>query len=209
MRRRTSGRWPATDVGPEPGESLVRRTQDLLSAGARSPLVVGVDGRSGSGKTDLAARLEEDLSASGTGVTTVHLDDLYPGWSGLAAGLEVLCREILVPLRTGSDAAYRSWDWVAGRPGALRRVRTSAVVLVEGVGVLSSGCADLVDLRVWLEAPPDVRRVRALARDGDTFAPWWTTWAEQEEQLLRRGRPEADVVLDTVSGRLTWSRLAP
>ncbi|GAA5163422.1 hypothetical protein [Ornithinimicrobium tianjinense] len=196
-------------MGPEPHESLVLRALDLLDAGSRPPLVVGVDGRSGSGKTDLAGRLEDGLAEAGTAVTTVHLDDLYPGWSGLSAGLETLCQDVLLPLRTGRPAAYRSWDWVAGVPGPLRPVRPAAVLLVEGVGVLSSGCSDLVDLRVWLEAPADVRRVRALARDGETFAPWWTTWAEQEERLLRHGRPEADVVLDTVSGRLTWSRLAP
>jgi uridine kinase len=47
--------------------------------------LIGLDGRSGSGKTWLADRLARPLDAP-----VIHLDDLYPGWDGLAQAADVL-----------------------------------------------------------------------------------------------------------------------
>lgn len=182
---------------------------EALLARSGPPVLVGVDGRSGSGKTELAASLAAALADAGRHCVVVHLDDLYPGWAGLAAGLTVLCDRVVAPLRAGRVAAYPSWDWDAGAPGPHRTVPAAPVVLLEGVGVLASGCADLLDVRVWLEAPTEVRRARALARDGGSFAPWWTLWADQEDELLGGHRPTADLVLDTDTGAATWVRLDP
>jgi hypothetical protein len=45
----------------------------------------------------------------------------------------------------------------------------------------------------------DVRRRRALGRDGDTYAPHWDRWSAQEEAYAARERPRerAGLVLDT------------
>lgn len=188
--------------------SLLPRLRALVrELAGRRPLLLGVDGRSGSGKTDLARCLLTSLDDAGLTRTVVHLDDLYPGWDGLEAGLRVLCRDVVTPLLRGTDAAYTSWDWRAGAPGPRRAVPARQVVLLEGVGTLSSPCAARLDLRVRLEAPEGERRRRALARDGDTFAPHWAAWAAQEERVLAGSVPPADVVVDTVTGRVRWSRL--
>lgn len=165
--------------------------------GPARPFVLALDGRSGAGKTELAARLSAELALRDRRCVVVHLDDLYPGWDGLALALPGLCSDVLRPLRAGSPGRYRSWDWHAGRPGPVRTVRPAPVVLVEGVGAGAVPCADLVDLRVWLEVEEEVRRRRALDRDGDVLAPHWQDWAAQEERLFARrgGRDRADVVL--------------
>lgn len=176
------------------------------------PVLVGVDGRSGSGKTDLARCLAETVRSQGLSCVVVHLDDLYPGWAGLAAALEPLCGQVVGPLRAGRDGGYTSWDWHASRPGPRRTVPAAQVVVLEGVGVLASGCAAELDLRLWLEAPGAVRRERALARDGDVFAPHWQEWSDQEDLLFPGGAPsddDVDVVVDTVTGSVRWDRLAP
>ncbi|MFC2566921.1 MAG: hypothetical protein ACFNX3_00590 [Haemophilus parainfluenzae] len=54
--------------------------------GAALPLIIGIDGRSGSGKTQLSEILEQSLSAEGIGVRVLHLDSIYPGWDGLEEG---------------------------------------------------------------------------------------------------------------------------
>ena len=54
--------------------------------------VVLVDGRSGAGKSTLAARL---VAAWPGPVTLVSLDDLFPGWDGLAAGSDAVARDVL------------------------------------------------------------------------------------------------------------------
>ena len=173
-------------------------------------MLVGIDGRSGSGKTDLAAALDERVRRSGCSSTLVHLDDLYRGWTGLSAALRPLCEEVLTPLSRGEEGAYTAWDWAGERLGRRVPVPATDVVIVEGVGSLVPGCAHLLDLRVWLEAPTQVRRERALRRDGDVFAPHWEEWAAQEDALFPAGhRPAADVVVDTVTGRTRWATLAP
>lgn len=164
-----------------------------VPAPARGPLVVAIDGRSGTGKTDLA-----ELLAGRTGAVVVHMDDLYPGWDGLAAAVELL-GEVLGDLRTGEPATHPVWDWAAGDYTAHVALPQQGVVVVEGVG---SGCARPVDLLVELVADPAVRRDRALARDGETFAAHWDDWAAQEAELFSRNplRPDVRFVSDSVVG---------
>lgn len=156
--------------------------------------VVGVDGRSGAGKTTLAARLAADL-----GWRVLALEEMYQGWHGLAGTPSRLCRDVLAPIAAGRPGHYRRYDWHAGRPSDTVTVAPGGVLLVEGVGVLAAPCADRFRLRLWLEAPTSQRRSRALARDGRGYEPWWPVWAQQEEGLLGPVgcRPAADLVLDT------------
>ncbi|WP_432498134.1 dephospho-CoA kinase [Kineococcus gypseus] len=197
---------PGADTGAGPGAGPVLAPGAVLGtaavvqalaarlaatpAPAAGPRVVLVDGRSGSGKTSLAAALAPRLGAA-----VVHLDELYPGWDGLAAGVGVLAREVLAPLRAGRTAAPARWDWGAGRWGPAVPVPAAPVVVCEGVG---AGCAGPGELLVQLSAPGAVRRRRALARDGSTYAPHWRRWAAQEEELFARHdvAGAADVVLD-------------
>lgn len=186
---------------PEPvpgaGSPDEEATSAARAAGVpRAPLIVALDGRSGAGKTRLAARVVAALLRAGRSCTVVHLDDLYPGWSGLAAALPVLCRDVLGPLREGRPGRFTAWDWHADAPGAVVEVPVADVLLVEGVGAGAAPCRRAEDLVVWLDAPEDVRRQRALRRDGETFAPHWAAWAEQEEELFaRRGGPARATVV--------------
>jgi hypothetical protein len=171
---------------------LGRRVRELRAG--RRLVLVGVDGRSGSGKTRLARVLAERCAAQ-----TVHLDDLYDGWRGLATGVERLCREVVGPLADGRPALFRRYDWAVGGPGAKIGVPALGVVVVEGVGATAGPCRERYDLRVWLEAPAAVRRDRALERDGELFRPHWQEWARQEEELFADRSPEreAHVVVRT------------
>jgi uridine kinase len=147
------------------------------------PVVIGVDGRSGAGKTVLAAEVAARL-APGVEVTVVSLEPMYRGWHGLAAGTRLWSEQVLPALSAGRAAEYAGWDWDSGRPGPVTRLRPCDVVLAEGVGVGVRRARPALDLLVWLEVPPEVRRRRALARDGAPFTAWWDAWAQQESELL-------------------------
>lgn len=170
----------------------------LVRDGARTVLV---DGRSGSGTTTLAGL----VVARWPGATLLGLDDVYPGWDGLAAATAHLRDHVLRPRAAGRGAAYRSWDWAAGRPGGWHPVAEDRPLLVEGVGSVTAEHRALADLAIWVEAPDDLRRSRALARDGETYAPHWERWAAQEEDHLRRHDPRrhADVVATAGDGDFT------
>ncbi len=163
--------------------------------------VVAVDGRSGAGKTALARALARALRGTGAAVRVLHLDDVYPGWDGLRAGVDELCGSVLAPLAQGRPAAYRRWSWVRSRYAGTAEVAPAPLLLVEGVGAAARCARPYLGLGVWLEAPAAVRRARALARDGAAYAPHWERWAAQEEDLLASegARAAADVVLDATA----------
>lgn len=151
--------------------------------------MVLIDGGAGSGKTTLARSLADHWPGGGA-VQVVGLDELYPGWGGLSAG------SALVPgVITGSG--FRTWDWVASRPGAWRTLDPSAPLVVEGCGALTTSSRPLAGLTIWLELDEATRRHRALARDGATFAAHWDDWAAQESAHWLADRPWelADLVL--------------
>ncbi|AMM34040.1 anthranilate synthase [Sinomonas atrocyanea] len=150
---------------------------------ARAPSVILLDGRSGAGKTSLAIELAAALREHRT-VTLIHLEDVYPGWDGLAEGIARCADHVLGPLRRGEVARWRPWDWERGAGGPERVSEPADVVLLEGVGAGAAPLRALADAVVWVDAAADERRRRALARDGDLYAPHWGRWAAQEEAWL-------------------------
>ena len=137
----------------------------------RAVPVVTIDGYSGSGKSTLAAALARLVA----GWQVLHLDDWYPGWDGLAAGADI-ARRIAADLRAGRASSYEAWDWEHGTTGATIRVPL-APTIIEGCGAIEVEA----DLAVWIADPgEEERRTRALARDGQTYAPHWQRWADQD-----------------------------
>jgi hypothetical protein len=139
--------------------------------------LVCIDGPSAAGKTRLAAALAAALGDPPQLAPVVSMDELYPGWDGLAAGVARLRTEVVAPLAAGRDAGYRRWDWARGTYGERRDLGVPPLLIVEGVG---AGAVPGVALLVWLDAPEEVRYRRAMGRDGSTYAPYWTRWAAQE-----------------------------
>lgn len=157
----------------------------LLPVPDRRPYLVGIDGRSGAGKTCLAEQLAAVLRPA-RDVTLFHLEDLYPGWDGLDEGTRTYVDEVLEPLRAGRDTEWSAWDWVTGSPGTPRLTRVAEVVVLEGVGACSAAARELLDVSVWVELPTALRYDRALGRDGASYAEHWDRWAAQEDAYLAR-----------------------
>lgn len=153
-------------------------------------VVLLIDGGAGSGKSTLAAALAENWPTEQ--VQLVSMDDLYPGWDGLAAASAALADVI-------PGVGFHQWDWAQQQLGAWRPLDPQTDLIVEGCGSLTPASRRLADLAIWLEAPASVRRDRALARDGELFAAQWHRWAEQEAAHWLANRPQelADLVLPT------------
>jgi energy-coupling factor transporter ATP-binding protein EcfA2 len=159
----------------------------IVGVAASNPVVL-IDGRSGSGKTSLARTLVARWPLRGR-VQLVALDSLYPGWDGLADGVEAARELILRPHARGLIGVWERWDWEASAPAEAHAVDPSLPLIVEGSGLLTAATARLGDVRVWLESPSQSRMRRALQRDGETYRPHWARWAEQEERHLARDEP--------------------
>ena len=191
--------------GAAPPGALAAWVLELAPAPALpgGPLVVAVDGRSGAGKSTLAHSLAGAISSGGADAVVVHLDDLYPGWNGLDRVVPVVVEHVLAPLAGAGPVVVPSWDWDADVPGpscafpALGPPRPR-VVLLEGAGSGARATAAWLAGLIWVDADPQVRRRRALGRDGATYAPHWDRWSAQEEAYAAREQPRerAGLVLD-------------
>jgi uridine kinase len=156
-----------------------RSARVLVHALAQPPTLglgrlICVDGPSGSGKSTLAREL-----AAASGAPVVHTDDLCRGWDGIP-GLPEVLDDLLRPLVAGNHGRAPRYDWISENLVTDIEVISAPLLVVEGVG---AGCRLLADLRttgVWVDAAPEVRRQRALERDGDAFDDYWAAWAAAE-----------------------------
>lgn len=194
-------------VGPTASDPLASALHDgadrivvLLLAVDRgsSGASVVIDGRSGAGKSTLASLVRVALVSRGRDVSLVRLDDLYPGWDGLAAGAALAEESVLRPHRDGEAATWHRYDWGADAYAEGHTIAPSDIVIVEGAGALTPASAESADVRVWVEAPEVARRERALARDGETYRPHWDRWADQERLHIVEHRPRelADLIIN-------------
>lgn len=160
---------------------------------AGETVVVAIDGPAGAGKTTLAAELAKVL-----GCPVVHMDDIYPGWDGLAEAATLVADQVLTPLAAGEQPRHRRWDWDANVYAEWVDVPVVPILVIEGCGSASLPGAPYLSLIIWVEAPPDLRMKRGIERDGEAFRPHWERWARQEDELFasERTRDRADVVLD-------------
>jgi uridine kinase len=176
---------------------LARR---LSEGSARTVLI---DGRSGSGKSTLACELHRAWDPS----VVVRLDDIYPGWDGLAWAVGHVHTELLQPRSSGRHGRWRGWNWTTNAPAGWHVVDPDQRLIVEGVGALTAGNRALADLGIWVDTPDEERKRRALQRDGETYRPHWERWAAQEVDHLAVYQPRAHadwIVTETPGGRV-WT----
>jgi energy-coupling factor transporter ATP-binding protein EcfA2 len=147
-----------------------------------------IDGRSGSGKTELARA----IAATWPEAQLVRLDDVYPGWGGLEEASAHVHDELF------AHARWRRWDWGSGAPAEWHTIDPELPIIVEGCGSLSRANRAAATFGVWVELDDAERKRRALDRDGDTYAPHWDAWAELESIFIAHENPAAlaDAVVD-------------
>lgn len=155
-----------------------------LVAGVVRPVVL-LDGGSGAGKTSLAGRIAAAWQASRPdALHVVSLDDVYPGWEGLAAASAAVPR-----ILSAHGPGYRRWNWETSDQTGWVSVDPRQPILVEGCGSLTRESSRLATCRIWLEADESVRKQRALARDQGGFDPYWDLWADQERTHWQSNHP--------------------
>lgn len=190
-------------MDPNDTGALVGRIRECARELAR-PCVVALDGRSGVGKSTLAAHLAEALDAC-----VLEGDDFFAGGVMVRTDSpEDRARDcidwkrqrvVLEMLRSGWEARYVGFDWEAF-DGRLKTESTAVeprpIVIFEGVYSARPELSDLLDLRLLLRVSEPTRLARLLAREGSISA-WERQWHEAEEWYFTRLVPseEFDVIL--------------
>jgi hypothetical protein len=151
--------------------------------------VLAVDGRSSSGKTTLAARLQDAVAGS----TVVHTDDIA-WWHSRFGWADLLIDGVLVPFRRGEPVHFRPPCWAEhGRQGSVEVAARCPVLIIEGVGAGRSEVSDLIDALVWVQADRKEAERRNLARVGWPGGPRTVgdlrEWMAEEDPFLVNQRP--------------------
>ena len=127
-------------------EALVQFGQEGAAAGRGA--VLAVDGRSSSGKTTLAARLQDVVKRS----AVVHTDDIA-WWHSRFGWADLLINGVLVPFHRGEPVNLHPPGWAGhGRQGSIEVAARCPLLIVEGVGAGRSEASHLVDALVWVQA---------------------------------------------------------
>ncbi len=161
----------------------------------KNPVLVAIDGRSGTGKSTLAQAIASRVEGQ-----IVVSDDFYCGgnddtWSGLSASEKVekvidwqrMRTQVLEPLLAKKPASWHPLDfqpgsgWVGWKEETVT-LEPAPVILLDGVYSARPELADLVDLAVLVEADDEIRRQRLVMREGQDFMQrWHQLWDAAEE----------------------------
>lgn len=158
----------------------------------RNFVTVGIGGHGASGKSTLAGR----LAAARDNVQIVPTDAF---WNGSQFELARLRSDVLDVLLDGLEARYDAWDWASGAPAGKRVVTPEGIVVIDGVCALHQMFRRDLDVRVWVDAPVDVRLARGVARDGEASRHQWAhVWMPNEARYVAADRPveSAHLVID-------------
>lgn len=154
------------------------------------PVFVALDGPCASGKSTLGARLAEIY-----GCPLFHMDDFFlrpeqrtperlaqPGGN---VDYERFDREILTPLAEGRPACFRPWQCHSGHFADEQTVPPGPLMVVEGSYSMRPELRERYDLRVWVEAPWEVRLERLSRRGGaDCVQRYQTLWIPMEDRYF-------------------------
>jgi uridine kinase len=142
------------------------------------PVVIGVAGGTGSGKTTVA---EEILKRAGTEqISMIQHDAYYKDLSNLPLAQrtmfnfdhpDALENDLLIDhlhrLKTGQAIEVPIYDFTThSRTGQTRRVEAHRIVLVEGILIFADErLRRMMDVKIFVDTDADIRFIRRLQRD--------------------------------------------
>jgi len=158
-----------------------RPVLELIAAARRDDRVVlvGIGGHGCAGKTTLAGMIP--------GAQHIATDEF---WTGDGFDIDRIAAEVVEPLTRGAAARFSSYAWATRAQRGARTVEPHGIVIIEGVCALHRTLRNAYAVRVWVDAPADVRLARAVARDGAAArAAWEEGWMPSEERYVQRDQP--------------------
>jgi uridine kinase len=164
--------------------------------GDRRPLLIGIGGGSGSGKTTIAAAVAESLP----GVRLIQHDAYYRHRPHLSFeersrvnydhpdSLETeLLIDHLQALKVGTAVECPRYDFTAHlRSADTQPITPGPVLIVEGILVLADAALRAqLDLKIYVDTDPDIRLARRLRRDIEERGRSITSVLDQYFQSVR------------------------
>lgn len=179
----------------QPAEALAAIVEKIPSQvwirwEASHPFLIAIDGRCASGKTTLAAQIQEK-----TNWPVVHMDHFFlrpeqrtPQRLSQAGGnvdWERFLDVVLLPLRQGKKVSYLPYDCQLRQLTDPVHIPCSPVVLIEGAYCCHPNLWDFYDLHIFLSVDPAEQLARIKRRNGAAALPAFRDqWIPLEEQYF-------------------------
>lgn len=183
----------------------------------KKPILIGIAGGSASGKTTVANKLINNFEDTNS-VTVIREDDYYKDQSDMPFEERVktnydhpfafdheLMKEQLLDLIKGSPIEKPTYDYTQHtRSNVIEVIEPKDVIIIEGLFVLEEkDIRDLLDIKIYVDTPYDVRFIRRLKRDieergrevNNIIDQWLTTVRVMHEQFIEPSKKYADVII--------------
>lgn len=190
-------------------ETLILQRIEALRSEHTRPVVVALDGGSGSGKSTISAKL-----AKLTLMALVPLDDFYQTrvpeteWPRKSVVERLngvfewdrVRHEAIEPLVRGEPGRWRAFDFTQGLGAdgtySLKdefiEIAPAPTILIEGAYSASPFLRDLIDLAVIVDVPVNERHERVAKREqgaDDVLAAWHAIWDDVERYYFEQVCP--------------------
>ena len=191
-----------------------------LGSAQAKPLIIGIAGGTGSGKSTVARRVAEALSGGATGasVAFIDMDAYYKNFASLAFAerrrinwdhpdaFDIdLFVDHLLRLSGGAAIDKPVYDFVEHvRSPRTVRIEPSDVVVVDGILLfVDARVRELCDVKIYVDADADVRLVRRLKRDmshrgrplDEILEQYLSTVRPMHQQFVEPSKRYADVIV--------------
>ncbi|HVE69858.1 MAG TPA: uridine kinase [Thermoanaerobaculia bacterium] len=180
------------------------------------PVIIGIAGGTGSGKTTVARAIYDRVGKDR--IEWISHDSYYRNFEGLnpherhhinfdhpdALETELLARHLDV-LAKGSAVEVPIYDFTThSRKDETQRVEPRRVIIVEGILVLGEPeLRKRIDIKLFVDTPPDIRFMRRLVRDIKTrgrsmesvIEQYTTTVRPMHEEFVEPSKRYADLII--------------
>ncbi|MCG4437000.1 uridine kinase [Erysipelothrix rhusiopathiae] len=182
-----------------------------------SPIVIGIAGGSASGKSSIAKKLKKHFDETQK-VVIIKMDDYYKDQSHLpmeerlatnydhpfAFDMDLLVSD-MESLKSGVSIQKPVYDFMNHtRSQYSEEIQCNDVIVLEGLMTLDDArLRDLLDIKVFVDAPADIRFIRRLVRDvnkrGRTLEhvieQYMSTVRIMHEQFVEPSKRYADIII--------------
>lgn len=187
-----------------------------MSLYGKSPIIIGIAGGTGSGKTTLADAMTSALGEDK--VAVIRHDSYYRDLSHLpfeeraktnfdhpdALETDLLIRDLQCVI-AGQCVAVPCYDFAAhARKKGKTVIARARAVIVEGIFVLlKKKLRDLMDFKIYIECDDDIRFIRRLKRDlkernrglEDVINQYLYTVKPMHDEYVKSGKRFADIIV--------------